>query len=72
VDARVVVDNHLADFSASFGSIDGDEAVHLTVKPDLVENLPAVSFERAAIIVQMNAGYGRDEPIGNLGGQRAR
>ena len=68
MDAWVVVDNHFADFSAGFGSIDGDKAVHLTVETDLVENLSAVSFERTAIIVQVHTGYCGDKPIRSFGG----
>jgi hypothetical protein len=45
--------------------------VHLAIEPEAAQDFATVGLERAAVIVQMDAGDPRDESVGDAGGQRA-
>ena len=53
------------------GGIDRDEAVHLAVEADLLDDLAPVGLEGAAVIVERHVEQRRDQPVGDYRGQPA-
>ena len=46
--------------------------MHLAVEPDTLDHFAAVGFERAAVIVEWDAGGTAHQPVGDHGGHTAR
>jgi hypothetical protein len=66
-----VTDRQLADRGADPVAQGGQKAMHFPIKGHILENFPAVDLECAPIVVEVDPGYARDEPVGDLGGQPA-
>ena len=61
--ARVVPNRNLGDAGAGHVGERRQEAMHLAVEPRLLDDLRAVGLERAAVVVQADAGDASDEPV---------
>ena len=68
----MVRDDHLGDARAFLRGIRGDEAVHLPVQVNVVQQPGAIGLQHAAIVVQMHAGDQGDELVGDPGREAAR
>ena len=62
--ARAVIDHDLGDPNAHRRRHRGDETMHLAIEADALHHVGANHFERAAVVVDWDAGGPRDEPIG--------
>ena len=67
--AGMVLDRHLGDAEALPMGQHGDVAVQFSVQLEVLQHFPAVDFEAAVHVVQLDAGQGRDGEIGELGWQ---
>ena len=70
--SRAMVDRNLGDGRAHPAGNGRNEAVQLAVEPDVLQHFVAVGFERAAIVVQGDAGDTGDERVGDARRQSAR
>src|ERR1044071_3015488 len=66
-----MLDRDLRDLGAMPAVVDRYEAVHLAIEPHVLNRLAAIGLERAAVVVQPNAGDPGDQPIGDAARQRA-
>ena len=66
---RAVVRLHLDDGDPHPAGDGRDEPVHLAVQAEVFDHLAAVRLERAAVVVEPDAGHLGDEPVGQQGGQ---
>ena len=64
----MVPGNDLANAGAVHRRVDGDEAVHLAEQAGVADHVSAVGLERAAVVVELDAGPPADEPVGDLRG----
>src|SRR5580658_11184650 len=69
--ARGVRDGHFADGRAVPAGEGGDEAVHLAVERNVLDDLAAVGLEGGAEVVDVDAGELRHHPVGNERGNTA-
>src|SRR5690606_15480495 len=69
--ARAVVDDDLADAGPAPAAEGGEEAVHLAVEVEPVEDLAPVGLEGAPEVVDGGPGEAGDEAVGDDGGEAA-
>src|SRR3954454_2152683 len=58
-----MIDGNLAHRPTAGRREDRYEAVQFAVQPDFVENLAAIAFEAAVVVVQLDTGEHADEPV---------
>ena len=68
---RPVVDGNLGQNNAQARGDGGNEAVHLAVETEILDDFPAEGFEGASVVVQFDSGDPGDQPVGDHGGNAA-
>src|SRR5438067_1763955 len=66
--SRVVAHRHLDDLGADLGGERRNEAMQLAIQAQAADHVRPVELERAAIVVQLDAGDARDHRIRHPGG----
>ena len=60
-----MVDDDFGDLGAVPLRVDGEEAVHLAIEPDALDDLAPIRLQRAAEVVQAHAAHEGDEAVGH-------